>query len=1168
MDEGMAISAGMYPGMSASPAPAPPPPPPAAPAPEPANPDAGLVETGWNGRTDATDNSSKTVANPQPTPQAAAAAPYPAVGPTGATVTVQPGNTLSELAAAGGVSVTQLLAANPQITNPDLIRVGQTINLPGKAALAPVPAATPAAPVAPTPAPVAVAPTPVAATPATSTAATASDAAWAAADAGSLGVTPDRTWEAADAGSLGINVPSAPAPASPVPAPASPARQAVIDAVAGVDDAKQVRFNSFERDQAVLDARAVVTDKVIDYALQETANSIGPNNQRLLGEAISDAPAGVAPQLPKNANDADLLIERNTASIVQSVIGSSDQRLAKTATERASQLAHQASDSLASNPADQSGSAVATAPNSAVNFANAWNQQTQNADFSIERIQSLSVINATFVDEAAKRIATTAGPDFVTPFWTNTSEALERSQKHEFGDALGEKALALAAPASSRLLERFADPESGFNSPGGIDDFRSSLVDHVSDGNGALLKASINEMQSRLPASQVPALSDAQQATSRTLTEVKSIAADSIDLAREKLVDTITDAPQAVRHFNDMIVNHGAWNPERIPDAVGNFLATDKGQKFQGDYEKYLLDVDQRAANMYHLGWDMSFGSGTAAPAGVADRLDEALRDPVVGSAIDSSITVQADSARFKQSVLKGLESGVMAGDPQAKASADQFAQMGGEVFKGVSDPNASAAASDKGFPLANRTEQRWALVGLGVLTRSTQELLSGGNGAPQLWFGASTALGKGLRMPRSVHFGVDAVVQGERALQADNLPARFESGLRTVGQSMNTVDDLLGILQRSNGTGTLTSGSPRWVSPVARGLGTVATGIQTVRDYVDWQNGERRGKNGGDVALDLAELSGGAMWTAGGTMQGLAARAAASGAAGATGVSMSGAALTGIGAIVIGSVTIGRIQYERVKASNANETPEDTRFIQDVTGLDQQQARELSNRSSSGASAEPVLQDFLWRDRGLTRSQSVDYLKQLSPQQIKDLVAVSHGVEQDRALRRNVDTHEYDALYRAILENPDRYQPIAADGNYVDRYEQMRTPRSNAALNDFLRAHGYPDASPPPVMTSSLWPVDPPPEAIPQSAPASATNVPAVTPAPVPSLYQVQPGDNLWDLSHGALENLTPEELYELNRQFDTMRSNGDFFSPEATDERRDPDLIHPGEWIKVGEA
>ena len=46
------------------------------------------------------------------------------------TYVVKPGDTLSKIAKQNGVTLAQLLQANPQITDPNKIRVGQTINVP------------------------------------------------------------------------------------------------------------------------------------------------------------------------------------------------------------------------------------------------------------------------------------------------------------------------------------------------------------------------------------------------------------------------------------------------------------------------------------------------------------------------------------------------------------------------------------------------------------------------------------------------------------------------------------------------------------------------------------------------------------------------------------------------------------------------------------------------------------------------------------------------------------------------------------------------------------------------------------------------------------------------------------------------------------------------------
>jgi len=48
----------------------------------------------------------------------------------GSDYTVRSGDTLSGIAARHGVSLSALLAANPQITNPNLIYPGQTVHIP------------------------------------------------------------------------------------------------------------------------------------------------------------------------------------------------------------------------------------------------------------------------------------------------------------------------------------------------------------------------------------------------------------------------------------------------------------------------------------------------------------------------------------------------------------------------------------------------------------------------------------------------------------------------------------------------------------------------------------------------------------------------------------------------------------------------------------------------------------------------------------------------------------------------------------------------------------------------------------------------------------------------------------------------------------------------------
>jgi len=70
---------------------------------------------------------SPTPPGPQPNPEPG---PQPAPG-NGGSVTVQRGDTLSAIAQRNGVSLAALIDANPQIRNPNLIYPGQTVHLPG-----------------------------------------------------------------------------------------------------------------------------------------------------------------------------------------------------------------------------------------------------------------------------------------------------------------------------------------------------------------------------------------------------------------------------------------------------------------------------------------------------------------------------------------------------------------------------------------------------------------------------------------------------------------------------------------------------------------------------------------------------------------------------------------------------------------------------------------------------------------------------------------------------------------------------------------------------------------------------------------------------------------------------------------------------------------------------
>lgn len=74
-------------------------------------------------------------------------------GGSGRTYVVKAGQTLGGIAAILGVSLASLLGSNPQITNPNVIQPGQTVNVPATAPVNPAPAPAPAPKPTPAPAP-------------------------------------------------------------------------------------------------------------------------------------------------------------------------------------------------------------------------------------------------------------------------------------------------------------------------------------------------------------------------------------------------------------------------------------------------------------------------------------------------------------------------------------------------------------------------------------------------------------------------------------------------------------------------------------------------------------------------------------------------------------------------------------------------------------------------------------------------------------------------------------------------------------------------------------------------------------------------------------------------------------------------------------------------------
>lgn len=971
---------------------------------------------------------------------------------------------------------------------------------------------------------------------------------------------------------------TAPAPAVPATVNLDPATQRVVEAATSLQSAQKITFNRFEREEAVRDARTELKQAIVDGTLELTAANLQPGQTNVATVATEQA-RQLGQQVPASVNAATLSAQAQASAVAQASL---------------------ASEALLKK--DNSGAAV--------EFAKVWNRQSQDTSLSASAQQSLAIINANVMTAASERILKTDGFENFTDFYTQSAEALENAQAHVMGDVRGEQALAIAAVPTANLFEKFLadppplDPNVMYTMSDTADysykltqaiSSTEKVIESAANGNAALLKATSDVLQHRAAwDAPVPAAGDL--ATARTAArQAESMQVAAIDLAKQKLDDLIANPGKDIIFLQDMIRTHGVWNPANIDTAVKEFLATEKGAKVGEAYDNYAAELDTKAGNLYRTIWDNQF-VGSPATAAVTKAISSTMADPTVNAAFDNSLAVQADVVRFTTSYAGALTQAIDQGDPAAIKLADGLAGLNPDGSLAANDtlgggpqatPNLGPAVS-----LFERNQMRWASILPPVLGMSAAHILTKGqaggptaNALPNI-FAAGSAGGVVLRTLRAPQFAIDAGVHFGNMANGDNSVAvRAASLARGTAQVLNSLDDVLSV-SRNLGPAwqRISSGTQGWLpgpatsvgtaipagklanllTPTARGLATLGAGIQLVNDSVSVIKGTNN-IQAGDIALDVTDLVGGVSWTVGAAMQNGLIGAGGTAVAGSAAAVSTGAVLTGVGAVILAVGLVSRIQYNRVKESNIHETAEDRQFIQTVTGLDADRARELSNRSSKGRSAEPVLHDYLTRTQCLTDAQAIDYLKQLSPKQIEDFVKVAHGVRLDPANGQNVDTASND---QDVLDGP-KYVMAARAGAILTNDP---SPRSAAGLDNYRIRNKLPDpadlcvAPTPPVVSAPPDRIDPAPVNTPvRPAPADPPRTyPDVLSWQLPPLYQVQKGDNLWDIAEG--QQLPLDTLYSLNPQFDPNRANSNFFTPEAVDARRDPDLIQPGEWLIVG--
>jgi hypothetical protein len=154
----------------------------------------------------------------------------------------------------------------------------------------------------------------------------------------------------------------------------------------------------------------------------------------------------------------------------------------------------------------------------------------------------------------------------------------------------------------------------------------------------------------------------------------------------------------------------------------------------------------------------------------------------------------------------------------------------------------------------------------------------------------------------------------------------------------------------------------------------------------------------------------------------------------------------------------------------------------------------------------------------------------------------------------------------------------IIADELYGDLDRGFR-PHTMDEFKFWTEIHHYPAL---PAGTCEPLPAKPKPRApvlpVAIDRPPPAEPQPQPQPQPQPPVcdheYIVQPGDNLWDIAARSTKQLDVFQLMAYHNShnpanqtdFDPQRADKNFFTPhDPVDERRDPDLIHPGEVIYV---
>ncbi len=198
--------------------------------------------------------------------------------------------------------------------------------------------------------------------------------------------------------------------------------------------------------------------------------------------------------------------------------------------------------------------------------------------------------------------------------------------------------------------------------------------------------------------------------------------------------------------------------------------------------------------------------------------------------------------------------------------------------------------------------------------------------------------------------------------------------------------------------------------------------------------------------------------------------------------------------------------------------------------GFRPDQARELLNQTGHGVS--PMLAINQWGEsKGLSFQQRMDYLRRLTPAEIRDtLVPDAHDLIDNHMDTQTLKIPATSPEDTAVRHNGMLLDPPHGRVTVATKATSQVTSLANLDVRLGAAGVGYD------TVIARPWTSPLPPTTSPRAP------TPAATPQPVIELHTVERGDTLWDL-YGGAQGLK-EQAYPTMPWFDPAKENGDPFS------------------------